>query len=106
MKEDITKLMLKALRDEKSLTPKERHDVYLHTLSFALNYSTLKDLRKLRTEMRKDPSAAIGHFTCGCGCNYGAVMLEMLEGKIALREMGTTKIRQLTVQIVPLPPPE
>jgi hypothetical protein len=100
------RLVKKALRDEKSLTPKERHDVYLHAIGFALDLLTLKDLRKTRTEMRRDPARAIGNLTCGCGCNYGAVMLEMVEGKIALREMGATKIRRLTLHVVPFRPLE
>ena len=95
MKEEIEKLMWKALCDEKSLTPKERHDVYLEMVSTVLNFSTLADLRKLRTAMRKDPTGAIAGVTCNCGCDYGAVMLDMVEGKITLRELGTIKMRQI-----------
>lgn len=85
---EIDPLLLKALRDPASLTPEENREVSLRSLSFLGDYLEKKQLQHLADSAKASPQPAE---PLGPGEVTSEQIADLLEGKIALRELGLAR---------------
>lgn len=106
---DIDPLLVKALFSPQDLTPEENQEVALKLVSFCGDFMSKKELRDLLEELRVNPQGPLS----SCGTDLDRAAEQMIEGKLALREMGAAKQRYLELgrrnaagEIVPFTSPQ
>ena len=88
---DADPLLVKAWLTPDALTPEERKQTYLKLYSFCADFLSAEEVRETLNHTARDPSPEFAEER-----EFEEAAREMIEGKLALREIGLAKQRTLT----------
>lgn len=92
---DVDPLLVKAWLTPDALTPAERKQTFLKLYSFFADFLPAEEVREALDNAERDASPEFPEAR-----EFNEAAREMIEGKLALREIGLTKQRTLTMGLM------
>lgn len=81
------------MRRIENLPPAERHEAWLEAMARMLGVMEPEQLTAVRTVIAQAEAAFEAEPPCPCGCPRNTGLLELIDGHIALRQIGCIKTK-------------